>query len=236
MTITMSEVAHSPAPVARVRRRVNHGWRFRLALRMVVCLAGISLLVGFVDFAEDARDAEPPANPRAEGIVVLTGGTARIDGALQLLAEGRANRLLISGVNPMVTRQALASTVSDGLRRVLDCCVDLDRQAHDTIGNAAETREWADQRGFSSLIVVTSDYHMRRSMAELAFAMPDKRLIAFPVNNPDLHLASWWRDPETLSLLVREYGKYLVVETRRLLSPVPAAHAVVSGDVTLARP
>jgi hypothetical protein len=104
---------------------------------MVVCLAGISLLVGFVDFAEDVADAEPPADPRAEGIVVLTGGTARIDGALQLLAEGRANRLLISGVNPAVTRQALASTVSDGLRWVLDCCVDLDHQAQDTIGNAA---------------------------------------------------------------------------------------------------
>lgn len=232
----MSEIAQSPPGAARVRRRVHRGWRLRLALRMVVCLAGISLLVGFVDFAEDVAGAEPPADARAEGIVVLTGGTARIDGALQLLAEGRANRLLISGVNPAVTRQALASTVSDGLRRVLDCCVDLDRQAQDTIGNAVSTREWADQRGFSSLIVVTSDYHMRRSMAELAFAMPDKRLIAFPVSNPDLHLASWWRDPATLSLLVREYGKYLVAETRRLVSPMPAARTPVAGDVSLARP
>ena len=189
---------------------------------MVVCLAGIALLVGFVDFAEDVAGAEPPADAQAEGIVVLTGGTARIDGALQLLAEGRANRLLISGVNPLVTRQALASTVSDSLRGVLDCCVDLDHRAQDTIGNAAETREWADERGFASLIVVTSGYHMPRSMAELAFAMPDKRLIAFPVNNPDLHLDSWWRDPATLGLLVREYGKYLAVEARRLVSPPPS--------------
>src|ERR1700730_13499207 len=155
MTVTMSEAAHSPAVAARVRRRAHHGWRLALALRMPVCLAVIVLLVGFVDFAEDVASAEPPADPRAEGIVVLTGGAARIDGALQLLAEGRANRLLISGVNPAVTRQALAATVSDGLRRVLDCCVDLDHQAQDTIGNAVSTREWADQRGFSSLIVVT---------------------------------------------------------------------------------
>jgi len=189
---------------------------------MAVCLAGISLIVGFVDSAEDVAGAEPPADAHAEGIVVLTGGTARIDGALQLLAEGRANRLLISGVNPLVTRQALASTVSDSLRGVLDCCVDLDHRAQDTIGNAAEAREWADERGFASLIVVTSGYHMPRSMAELAFAMPDKRLIAFPVNNPDLHLDSWWRDPATLGLLVREYGKYLAVEARRLVSPPPS--------------
>ena len=57
-----------------------------------------------------------PLNPRAEGIVVLTGGTSRIDEALQLLAEGRATRLLISGVNPLVTRDTLALTVGDNWR------------------------------------------------------------------------------------------------------------------------
>src|SRR5947209_3861161 len=145
----MSEVVHSAAAVAGGRRRMRGGGRLRLASRLIVCLAGIALLVGFVDFAEDVAGAAPPADTRAEGIVVLTGGTARIDGALQLLAEGRASRLLISGVNPVVTRQALASTVSDNLRGMLDCCVDLDHLAQDTIGNAAETREWADQRGFT---------------------------------------------------------------------------------------
>src|SRR5262249_29795924 len=128
--------------------------------------------------------------------------------------------------------QALASTVSDGLRDVLACCVDLDRQAQDTIGNAAETREWADQRGFSSLIVVTSAYHMPRSMAELAIVMPDRQLIAFPVSNPELHLASWWRDSATFGLLLREYGKYLVAETRWLLSPAPPPRVPVAAGMT----
>src|SRR5581483_8022771 len=179
MPATMSEVAHSSAADTRARRSGRRPRiRFRLALRLIVCLAGFALVTGFVDFAESVASAGPPADPHAQGIVVLTGGTARIDGALQLLAEGRASRLLISGVNPMVTKEALATTVDKSLRPVLDCCVDLDRRAQDTIGNAVETREWADRRGFSSLIVVTSDYHMPRSMAELAHAMPDKRLIA----------------------------------------------------------
>jgi uncharacterized SAM-binding protein YcdF (DUF218 family) len=237
MTGSMSEIAHlTAAPAASVQRRPRHARRLRFALLMLVCLATPALLAGFVDFAERVAGAAPPFDPHAEGIVVLTGGTARIDGALQLLAEGRANRLLISGVNPMVTRQALASTVDNGLRRVLDCCVDLDHQAQDTIGNAAETREWADGRGFSSLIVVTSDYHMPRSMAELALAMPKKRLIAFPVNNPELHLTNWWRDPGTFSLLVREYGKYLVAETRRMVSPDTPANTPVAASLTSARP
>jgi len=207
-----------------------------LASRLIICLAVLALLIGFVEFAEDVAGAEPPADPRAEGIVVLTGGTARIDGALQLLAEGRASRLLISGVNPMVTREALATTVDKGLRRVLDCCVDLGRLAQDTIGNAVETREWADRQRFTSLIVVTSDYHMRRSMAELAYAMPDKRLIAFPVTNPDLHLARWWRDPAAFGLLVREYGKYLAAVTRRLVSPPSLARTAADGDIAVAQP
>jgi uncharacterized SAM-binding protein YcdF (DUF218 family) len=231
----MSELAHSPAATMHARRG-RRGWRFGLALRLVVSLAMLGLAIGFVAFAEDVAGAEPPADPRAEGIVVLTGGTARIDGALQLLAEGRASRLLISGVNPMVTREALATTVDKGLRRVLDCCVDLGRLAQDTVGNAVETREWADRHRFTSLIVVTSDYHMRRSMAELAHAMPDKRLIAFPVTNPDLHLALWWRDPAAFGLLVREYGKYLATETRRLISPPSVSRAAADGGIAVARP
>ena len=176
-------------------------------------------VVRFVGFARAVVETPPPADPRAEGIVVLTGGAARIDGALQLLAEGRADRLLISGVNPAVTRETLAATVADDLRGVLLCCVDLDH-ARDTIENAAEAKRWAGRRGFSSLIVVTSDYHMPRSMAELAEAMPDTRLVPYPINNPDLHLADWWRNPQVFGLLAREYGKYLLVEARTWL---PAA-------------
>ncbi len=107
------------------------------------------------------------------------------------------------------------------LRSVIDCCVDVDH-ARDTVENAASTREWASQRGFSSLIVVTSDYHMPRTMAELAGAMPGTRLIAFPVNSPEIDLSAWWRDSQVFSLLAREYGKYLVAKARQLL-PLPRA-------------
>ena len=184
------------------------------------------LIVGFIGFARAVVETLPPTDPRAQGIVVLTGGAARIGGALQLLAEGRADRLLISGVNPMVTRETLASTIANDLQSVLACCVDLDH-ARDTIENAAETRRWAGELGFSSLIVVTSDYHMLRSMAELADVMPNTRLIPYPVSNPDLHLADWWRNPQVFGLLAREYGKYLLVEARNML---PAAHTVRAAN------
>jgi uncharacterized SAM-binding protein YcdF (DUF218 family) len=181
---------------------------------VVAGLCGIGLVVGFVAFAINVSATTPPADPRAQGIVVLTGGSARIEGALRLLAEGRAERLLISGVNEAVSLGTLAGTVDRDLELALACCVDLGRDARDTIGNAAETRDWAATKGFTSLIVVTSDYHMPRSMAELAEAMPKVKLIPYPVTNPDLHLGDWWNNAAAFALLVREYGKYLLATAR----------------------
>ena len=205
----------APAPV---RRLVG---RFRSLLVVVLGGAAVAVVLGFVDFANRVTGALPPADPRADGIVVLTGGSARIDRALQLLAAGRGDRLLISGVNPSVTRKVLAGSLDGELRAIIRCCVDLDRKAEDTVGNAFETRKWADRQGFSSLIIVTSDYHMPRSMAELAETMPDKRLVPFPISNPDLHLGDWWRDPDAFAILVREYGKLLLTEGRIMIAPAP---------------
>jgi uncharacterized SAM-binding protein YcdF (DUF218 family) len=226
MRAAMTEVAeHTRSWPARRGSRT-------LAGALIVLTAGIAcgLIVGFFDFAGRVAVAMPPSDARADGIVALTGGTSRIDEALQLLAAGRANRLLISGVNPSVSESALAATLDQNRRKLLGCCVDLGHEAQDTAGNAREARDWADAHGFSSLIVVTSGYHIDRSMAELSEAMPGKRLIAFPVSNPDLHLTNWWSDRETLALLLREYGKLLWAEARRMV----AARATVQPDSHIA--
>lgn len=217
-----------PADGRRVSRRRRRPFRFAALAFAAALLVGLA--IGFIGFARSVVETAAPLDPRAEGIVVLTGGTARIDGALALLAEGRAERLLISGVNPSVTREMLAETVGTQVRPVLDCCVDLDH-ARDTVENASETQRWIEAQGFASLIVVTSDYHMPRSMAELAGAMPDIRLISFPVSNPDLQLADWWRDPAVFGLLAREYGKFLYAEARQLLPTDRAAHTASAAGL-----
>lgn len=215
-------VAPAPAtPSGRPGKRLLARSLRRAALA-AAALAAILLLAGFVGFAERVATTAPPADPHADAIVVLTGGAERIDQALRLLAAGHASRLLISGVNPDVPARDLVSLVGDDLGAQLECCVDLGRDAIDTVSNAVEARQWTDMHGFSSLIVVTSNYHMPRSMTELAGAMPGIRLTPFPVSNPDLHLAEWWRDRTTLTLLLREYGKYLVAKARQFL---PAADA-----------
>lgn len=180
------------------------------ALRLVTRLAGgliILFSVGFVVFAAVAsQPAGPP--PVADGIVALTGGEARIDEAVRLLADHRAKRMLISGVNPHTTRTALERLTPD-YATLFDCCIDIGYWAQDTIGNADETQLWAQRRGFTRLIVVTSGYHMARSMAELSRAMPGVELIPHPVLASVQRAEAWWTSPSATRLLMVEYLKFL---------------------------
>jgi uncharacterized SAM-binding protein YcdF (DUF218 family) len=229
----MSDVAREKAEIATssedggdVRASRPRRGKPGPALRGIFLLVGLCLLAlvgGFVAFATHVVRAVPPVDPHADGIVVLTGGASRIDGALQLLADGHGDRLLISGVNPTVTRSMLAATINGDLDAAFECCADLDHRAMDTVGNANEAARWVKTRGFTSLIVVTSAYHMPRSMAELGRAMPGIALIAYPITNPDLHLGAWWHDPTAFALLVREYSKFLVAEARQAFTPGVAA-------------
>lgn len=190
------------------RRRRDHGVLFFVGGALVAFAA--LLVGGFVLFANDVARARPPASPQADAAVVLTGGPQRIDDAASLLERGAAGRLLISGVYEHTSGDALAER-TPALRRFLECCVDIGRDARDTRGNAAETRDWVLANRFSSLIVVTAAYHMPRSLAEIAAALPGVELIPYPVNPDAREFSRWGRDPQILRILLVEYIKYLVV-------------------------
>lgn len=166
------------------------------------------LAIGFVVFATAAT--LEPASPiqKADGVVALTGTQQRISAAASLLAEGHAKRLLVTGVNRQTTSDEIRRLT--GLEeRLFECCVDLGYEAQDTMGNAEETRAWAKRRGFSSLIVVTSSYHMPRSLVELGRVMPDVKLIPFPVLSKQFRQETWWTSPGLIRLLASEYLKFL---------------------------
>ena len=149
--------------------------------------------------------------------MVLTGAAFRINDALELLAAGYGRRLLITGVNPAPRVAAEISRLMPEIREWFDCCVDLDHSAINTIGNAVETRRWLDERGFKSLIVVTSNFHMPRAMAELSHQLPDVTLVPFPVVSEKAADRSWWSSPPTAKLLFSEYLKYIVAMVRMRL-------------------
>src|SRR5215813_13629257 len=159
--------------------RRPRGW-LRATIVGALAVAFVSAGLGFIGFVSQLRGTEERPARNADGIVVLTGGSSRVSDAMQLLAAGYGKRLLISGVHPLNDVHDISRTLPDN-HKLLNCCVDLDRSEINTRSNAAETRRWARERGFTSLIVVTSNYHMPRAIVELSHAMPDVTLIPFAV-------------------------------------------------------
>jgi len=191
-----------------VRRRHFRIYSVRLAL-----IGAVAFVAGFFAFLWLLPKEEVELDRNADGIVVLTGGTSRVTDALELLAAGRGKRLLITGVNPGTTTADIARQAPD-YGRILSCCVDLDYSAINTLGNAVETRRWAIDRGFRSLIIVTSAYHMPRALAEIAHQLPNVSLISFPVVSDRLRIEPWWSNGATTKLVVSEYFKYLFAKLR----------------------
>ena len=187
----------------------------RGALLAVMTVLIVAFGLGFISFAGGVQHALPPKPlPEADAIVALTGGDAgRLTTGMRLLQEGRGRRLLISGVNPKVEDKDVYA-VLEGAPELIACCVDLGRQAMDTLGNASETAAWAKRNGFSRLIVVTDDYHMPRSLAELRVAMPQARLIPYPVTTSLSKPGIWQRDLSAAATLGGEYMKYLAIRAR----------------------
>lgn len=186
------------------------------AFRLLIGAAGAAVaffIFGFVVFASvTTREAAAPIEA-ADAIVVLTGGQQRIDEAVRLLSEGKARRLLISGVDPRISRED-ARRLTGLDHRLFDCCVDVGYGARDTSGNADETRDWVGPWGFSSLIVVTASYHMPRSLIELGRTLPTVRLIPHPVVPNSFRTEPWWRHVDGARILGSEYVKYLVSAVR----------------------
>lgn len=205
------------------------GWIVHV-LVLVFCALLFALGVfagGFLTFASGVAAMNTGAAARADGIVVFTGGAERVDGALHLLSTGHARRLLISGVHPDTSAEQIAR-ISDVAPSMFDCCIDLDRRAANTIGNAAETARWVRANDFGSLIVVTSAYHMPRSLAELGAAMPDVTLEPFAVSPASLDLERWWTSGGTTALLLGEYLKYTASRARLALDEAGMASPLLA--------
>src|SRR5579863_8930183 len=198
-------------PIAPASAAPRKKWAAMLV--SVLAIAFVAVAIGFVGFLSQLRGTEARPARTADGIVVLTGGSSRVSDAIELLADGYGKRLLISGVHPTSAASDISRSLTDN-QSLMNCCVDLDRSAVNTRSNAAETRRWAHERGFKSLIVVTSNYHMPRAIVELSHAMPDIALIPFAVVGDKWREEPWWSNSGTLRLVLSEYVKYVAAEVR----------------------
>lgn len=175
-------------------------------VRLIAFLAVVLYLGGFVHWSlRVTGQADLDSRTRAEAIVVLTGDAGRLAEAGRLLDEGYGDHLLVSGVHPSVTIEDMRGLTGLDPAR-FSCCVTMGRLAEDTLGNAVETAEWAEENGYKRLIIVTSDYHLPRSLLEMQKLMPEVDLVAAPVRTTPP-----WRAAGRLRLWILEYTKYLAV-------------------------
>jgi uncharacterized SAM-binding protein YcdF (DUF218 family) len=175
-------------------------------------LAWVGGLVWFVaGFAGTAADTAPPT----DAIVVLTGGSQRLESGLDLLRAGKGRMLFVSGVSRGVPLEDLLRLSGNAPAWAI-CCVELGHEAKDTLDNALETARWMRQHGFNSLRLVTAWYHMRRSLLEFDRAMPGAEILPFPVFPQHARPDHRWEWRGILPLLIREYDKYLGALVRPL--------------------
>ncbi len=191
-------------------------------------LLGVAFIVGFWQFAERVRETpEPP--PQSEAIVALTGGSLeRLSTGVRLLEQQKGQRLLISGVNRIVTDGELYHVLNID-PALGECCIDIGRSAEDTLGNASETAAWARRHGYTQIILVTDDYHMPRSHAELSVAMPEAEIHPYPVRTRYTDPTLWRSDISAASRLGAEYVKYLVIRGREALIDLGANDKSAAG-------
>jgi uncharacterized SAM-binding protein YcdF (DUF218 family) len=176
----------------------------------------LAYVLGFVIFVAMLPRPQP-APAHADAIVALTGEEKRVDTAVSLLEDGVGKRLLITGVHKEITKNELKRVAHGGPR--FDCCADMGYEAEDTQGNADETASWTRAHGYRSLVVVTTNYHMPRSLTEFSADMPGVKLDPYPVEPREIDFADWWESPHALRVLNTEYAKYLVATVLVTLFP-----------------
>ena len=202
----MSEARSEEMALARPMRR-KLGWSALLLLAVAALWLG-----GFLWFAQQIPQTVGDLESETDAIVVLTGGSLRVQSGLSLLAAGKAKKLFISGVYHGTDVAALLR-VSHQAPEHLACCIVLGHEADNTLGNALETAQWMHQEGFRSLRLVTASYHMPRSMLEFSRAMPEVRIVAHPVFPERDHADRWWTSPRAFAHVLAEYHKYLLALT-----------------------
>ena len=169
---------------------------------MITRLGSLFLLLyalGFVLFAFTLGKPASANNGTTDAAVVLTGGPGRIQQGIEVLKGGKAQRLLVAGADPAVTKPDLARQIK-GSRKWLTCCVDLGSESVDTRSNAEEAQRWLLRHKYKSVRLITSDWHMRRAGYEFARVLGSEYQVV-----PDAV-----RSEPSFITLFGEYNKYLL--------------------------
>lgn len=191
----------------------------RNLLRWLPLVLAGAWLAGFFWYGADVPSQLSDQTTPTDAIVVLTGGSERLDTGLTLLRQKMGRKLFVSGVYRSIDVAELLR-LSRQKPDEVECCIVLGHAADNTVGNAVETAAWMRAEGYHSLRLVTANYHMRRSLLEFRHAMPDATIIPHPVFPDKVKQGLWWLWPGTAHLIASEYTKYLAAHLRHWAEPM----------------
>ena len=187
-------------------------------------LAAIFLIYAFGFFGFAMTLPGPAAKTKTDAVIVLTGGPGRIPRGLEIVRQGLAQEMFVSGVDPEVKPAEFAEQFEVS-RRLMECCVTLGFLAVDTRSNAGEVAQWMKEKEFTSARLVTTDWHMARAHSEVSGTLPAGTTIVKDAvtSHPDL------------ATLFLEYNKLLASEVSQgvpdeLPDELPALGADETAD------
>ncbi|MAU57727.1 MAG: hypothetical protein CBB88_06590 [Rhizobiales bacterium TMED28] len=183
-------------------------------IAFILCI--FILLVDILGFVRIFKMSPSDINQLSniDGIVVFTGGENRVKTAVELLSVGIANHLFISGVNPGTNKYNISKQMLSDFN-LIDCCIDLGRNAKNTFENALETANWIEENEYKKIIIVTSDYHMKRSLHIIKNFSKSTNFFPHHVQSKilnDMNITKF----EKLRIVLLEYSKYLYTRLRLL--------------------
>ncbi len=191
--------------------------------RLFICilLVGIIWVASFGWYVFIISQYKTNDSKKADAIIVLTGGGGRVEHGMELLADGRGGALFISGVNESVPLGALLDKAPETLRGIISTLSDdrivIGRDARNTIGNAEESAQWIKRNGHKTILLVTADYHMPRSIIEFERALPEVECIPEAVVTKDFSSLEWLHDEAMRNVLFAEFHKLIAAKLRHLI-------------------
>jgi uncharacterized SAM-binding protein YcdF (DUF218 family) len=197
------------------------------ALNRLICsflLCVVLWLCGLLWFILQIPAQPGRENTPTDAIVALTGGSNRLEYGLALLIEGKGKKLFISGVHDKTTTESMLSHAHSDVRsKAMQLPADavvLGHEAENTIGNAEETQRWLNKQGYTSIRLVTANYHMPRSLEEFRNTLVGITIVPEPVFPDDFTLNQWWLHTEARKLILLEYHKLMASKLRHWLVTV----------------
>ena len=156
----------------------------------------------------------------SSNVVILTGGTNRIKEGFEVIykldKKSISNlKVLVSGTGKGFSKLSLQEKLNPGFDlRLIECCVELDSVSQNTYSNAIETSKWVSKNNIEEILLITSNYHIPRSILEFQNKMPNLKILYYPIIPKKHQINKWLKSFETFSLIFIEYCKYIIANVR----------------------